>query len=46
MLATELLPGKVGLIAGLSFGLAGLDSAALAKLAGHTSIEFVMNACS
>jgi FSR family fosmidomycin resistance protein-like MFS transporter len=48
--ATELLPGKVGLIAGLffglAFGLAGIGSAVLGKIADATSIEFVMNACS
>jgi FSR family fosmidomycin resistance protein-like MFS transporter len=48
--ATELMPGKVGLIAGLffglPFGLAGIGSAVLGKLADATSIEFVMSACS
>jgi FSR family fosmidomycin resistance protein-like MFS transporter len=48
--ATELLPGKVGLIAGLffglAFGLAGIGSAVLGKLADATSIEFVVFACS
>jgi FSR family fosmidomycin resistance protein-like MFS transporter len=48
--ATELLPGKVGLIAGLffglAFGMAGIGSAILGKLADATSIEFVMKACS
>jgi len=48
--ATELLPGNVGTIAGLffglAFGLAGIGSAVLGKLADATSIEFVMNACS
>ncbi len=43
--ATELLPGKVGMIAGLFFGLAfgaaGIGSAALGKLADHTSIAYV-----
>jgi FSR family fosmidomycin resistance protein-like MFS transporter len=47
--ATELLPGKVGLISGLffglAFGLAGIGSAALGKLADVTSIGFVMSAC-
>lgn len=47
---TELLPGNVGLIAGLffglAFGLAGIGSALLGKLADATSIEFVMQACS
>jgi len=48
--ATELLPGKVGLIAGLffglAFGLAGTGSAVLGKLADATSIEFVVSTCS
>ena len=48
--ATELLPGNIGTIAGLffglAFGLAGIGSAVLGKLADATSIEFVMNACS
>jgi MFS transporter, FSR family, fosmidomycin resistance protein len=48
--ATELVPGKVGLIAGLffglAFGLAGIGSAVLGKLADATSIEFVVSACS
>jgi len=48
--ATELLPGKVGTISGLffgvAFGLAGIASAVLGKLADATSIAFVMQACS
>ncbi len=48
--ATELLPGKVGTIAGLffgfAFGIAGIGSAALGKLADATSILFVVKACS
>lgn len=48
--ATELLPGKVGTIAGLffglAFGLAGVASAVLGKLADATSILFVIKACS
>jgi len=47
---TELVPGRVGTIAGLffglAFGLAGIGSAVLGKLADATSIEFVMSACS
>ncbi|MNL16719.1 Fosmidomycin resistance protein [compost metagenome] len=43
--ATELLPGKVGLVAGLffgfAFGMGGLGSAILGKLADLTSIEYV-----
>ncbi len=48
--AQELLPGKVGMIAGLffgfAFGIAGLGSALLGKLADHTSIEHVFRVCS
>ena len=47
--ATDLLPGKVGTIAGLFFGLAfglgGLGSALLGNLADHTSIGFVFRVC-
>jgi FSR family fosmidomycin resistance protein-like MFS transporter len=47
--ATDLVPGKVGTIAGLFFGLAfgmgGLGSAVLGNLADHTSIEFVFQVC-
>ena len=43
--ATELVPGNVGLMAGLFFGLAfgaaGIGSALLGHLADHTSIRFV-----
>lgn len=45
----ELLPGKVGMIAGLFFGLAfgmgGLGAAVLGWLADRTSIEFVYRVC-
>lgn len=45
----ELMPGKVGTIAGLffgfSFGMSGLGAAALGALADHTSIEFVYRLC-
>jgi FSR family fosmidomycin resistance protein-like MFS transporter len=48
--ATELMPGKVGAIAGLffgfAFGIAGIASALLGKLADATSIIFVMQFCS
>jgi len=48
--AQQLVPGKVGLIAGLffglAFGMAGIGSALLGKLADHTSIGFVYNICS
>lgn len=47
--AQELLPGKVGMIAGLFFGLAfgigGLGAAMLGKLADWKSIEFVYQIC-
>ncbi|HEV2352796.1 MAG TPA: MFS transporter [Puia sp.] len=47
--ATELVPGKVGLIAGLFFGLAfgmgGLGSAVLGKLADQTSVDYVFKIC-
>lgn len=47
--AQELVPGKVGLIAGLFFGLAfgmsGIASALLGKLADQTSIEHVFFLC-
>ena len=47
--ATELVPGKVGLIAGLFFGLAfgmgGLGSAVLGKFADRTNIEYVFKVC-
>ena len=47
--AQELVPGKVGLVAGLFFGLAfgvaGIGSAALGHLADHTGIEFVFEIC-
>ncbi len=48
--ATELLPGKVGTISGLffgfAFGMAGIASAILGKLADSTSILFVIQICS
>ena len=48
--AQELVPGKVGLIAGLFFGLAfgmgGIGSAVLGRLADHTGIAFVFSLCS
>jgi FSR family fosmidomycin resistance protein-like MFS transporter len=47
--ATDLVPGKVGTIAGLFFGLAfgmgGLGSALLGNLADHTSIGHVFRLC-
>jgi len=48
--AQELVPGKVGMIAGLFFGLAfgmgGIGSAVLGKLADVTSITYVFEVCS
>jgi FSR family fosmidomycin resistance protein-like MFS transporter len=47
--AIEMMPGNVGLIAGLffglAFGMAGIGAAALGKLADATSIAFVVKAC-
>lgn len=47
--ATELIPGKVGTIAGLffgfAFGMAGIGSAILGWLADTTSIEYVYSIC-
>ena len=47
--AQELVPGKVGMIAGLFFGLAfgmgGVGSAVLGNLADHTSIQYVFQIC-
>jgi FSR family fosmidomycin resistance protein-like MFS transporter len=47
--AQELVPGRVGLIAGLffgfAFGMAGIGSAVLGRLADHTSINFVFHVC-
>ena len=48
--AQELVPGKVGMIAGLffglAFGMAGIGSAVLGELADRTSIEYVFQICS
>lgn len=48
--AQELIPGKVGLVAGLffgfAFGMGGIGSALLGNLADHTSIEYVYHVCS
>jgi FSR family fosmidomycin resistance protein-like MFS transporter len=48
--AQELVPGKVGLISGLFFGLAfgmgGIGSAVLGNLIDHTSLTFVFQLCS
>ena len=48
--AQELLPGRVGTVAGMvfgfSFGLGGLGAAALGRIADYTSIETVYQVCS
>ncbi|HEX7194491.1 MAG TPA: MFS transporter [Chthoniobacterales bacterium] len=48
--AQELVPGKVGMIAGLffgfAFGMAGIGSALLGRLADHTSVQYVFHVCS
>jgi FSR family fosmidomycin resistance protein-like MFS transporter len=47
--AQELIPGRVGMISGLffgfAFGIGGIASAALGRLADLTSINFVFNVC-
>lgn len=47
--AQELIPGKVGMISGMffgfAFGIAGIGSAALGKLADITSINYVFQVC-
>jgi FSR family fosmidomycin resistance protein-like MFS transporter len=48
--AQELVPGKVGMVSGLFFGLAfgvgGLGAAVLGVLADHVGIERVFDLCS
>lgn len=47
--AQELVPGKVGMVSGLffgmAFGMAGIGAALLGILADHTSITFVYKVC-
>ena len=47
--ATELIPGKVGMVAGLffgfAFGIAGIGSAILGWLADQTSISYIFSVC-
>ena len=47
--AQELMPGRVGMIAGIFFGLAfgisGIGAAGLGELADHTGINFVYEVC-
>jgi FSR family fosmidomycin resistance protein-like MFS transporter len=44
------MPGKIGMISGLffglAFGMAGVGAALLGNLADHTSITFVYQVCS
>jgi FSR family fosmidomycin resistance protein-like MFS transporter len=48
--AQELMPGRVGMVSGLffgvAFGMAGVGAAVLGELADLTSIEFVYRVCS
>ncbi len=48
--AQELMPGRVGMVSGLffglAFGMAGIGAAVLGVLADRTSIEFVYRICS
>jgi FSR family fosmidomycin resistance protein-like MFS transporter len=48
--AQELMPGKIGMVSGLffglAFGMAGVGAALLGNLADHTSIAFVYKLCS
>jgi FSR family fosmidomycin resistance protein-like MFS transporter len=48
--AQELMPGKVGMVSGLffgfAFGMGGLGSAILGRIADHTSIAHVFHICS
>lgn len=48
--AQELVPGRIGMISGLffglAFGIAGVGAALLGILADHTSIRFVYSVCS
>jgi FSR family fosmidomycin resistance protein-like MFS transporter len=47
--AQELMPGRIGMVSGLffgvAFGMAGIGAAALGELADWTSIEFVYRIC-
>ena len=48
--AQELVPGKIGMVSGmffgLAFGMAGIGAAVLGNLADHTSLNFVYQVCS
>jgi FSR family fosmidomycin resistance protein-like MFS transporter len=47
--AQELMPGRVGMVAGMffgfAFGMGGIGAALLGELADHTSIGFVYQVC-
>lgn len=47
--AQELIPGKIGMVAGLffglAFGIAGIGSAVLGQVADHTGINYVFQLC-
>lgn len=47
--AQELMPGNIGMVAGLffglAFGIAGIGSAVLGKVADYTGINFVFHLC-
>ncbi len=47
--ALELVPGRIGMVAGLffglSFGMAGIGAAALGRLANATGIDYVYHVC-
>jgi FSR family fosmidomycin resistance protein-like MFS transporter len=47
--AQELVPGRVGVVSGLffgvTFGIGGLGAALLGEIADHTSVEFVYRIC-
>ena len=44
--AQELVPGKVGTMSGLFFGLGGIGSAVLGAMADRRGIAFVFHICS
>lgn len=48
--AQELIPNRIGLVSGIffgfAFGMAGIGSAVLGRLADHTSISYVFHVCS
>jgi MFS transporter, FSR family, fosmidomycin resistance protein len=48
--AQELMPGRVGMVSGLffglAFGMAGIGAAVLGQLIDYTSISFVYRVCS